>query len=532
MNRKLPLLMLGIAAITSSCGNDGAINPEPQIRTITMNAALDSDAGSRADGNTENKNITRYILEVYVNGSSTKDATLSGSSSNGTFTLKLDIEKSYELYCWADEGSSAAYDIDNGLSHISLKSGQIPTIAHQGRYSIPANTFQEPTITMPLTHAVAKVALQTTTPLATNSARADIITYSAYDAITQKVIGSAVALTGPVGPAAAITTASDTNPAGIIEFYTLVSNETCGVTIHYTATPDDFSDTYTRTIDNVPVKADHRTILVGNIAGLQYNITSITAKLADSWTSIGNEVPITGSGTTTTEPTNPDDPKGPSNPDDPADEYAVISIDGKTSEQVKTEVASAISAGQTNIRLTGTVSDGLFGMGSPFDNTTTYSNIDISQTTGWNALSYTLPEQTFYWIEANHIILPSEIKTIGKSAFSKSTIISISLPDVTTLSQNCFQGCSKLTEINAPEVTEIQSGAFSNCKNIKTLKLTAGNINLDNNAFSTGTTSNIDLWLKSSEKSKINTTAKTWHDWPWNSITLVDNNGSVTENFQ
>lgn len=512
--------LMGMAAVACSCSSDEV--PDDASNLITINAVLDNAPGSRAADN-ENDGINRYILEVYVDGAVTKNEQLSDRNDNGSFQLKLDIEKSYLIYCWADEGTNSAYNVDNGLSNITLIDGKNPTIAHKGKYAIPANAFQETQINMPLTHAVAKIALQTQSALEANSARVDVLTYSGYDVIADGVTGSTKTFSGPVGPAARITDASADNPAGVVEFYTLVQNETCDVTLHYTIKPNDFTDTYATVKTNVPVVADKRTILVGDIAGLQFNTAGITAKLADTWTAIGNEVPIPGSGGgTVTEPEVPDNPEVPDTPSDP---NQAINVSGKTKEAIQAEIKAAAEAGSTEIKLTGTVSEEMFPL---VDSSVELALLDLSQTTGWESLDYTLPNAAFRSTKISQVILSEQIRTLGEEAFRATQLTSIVLPGVQTLQANCFTSSGTLKEIDAPLVTSIARGALS-CPYLEILKLTANaNISVDQSAF-TNMNTDVALWLNVSAKSQVTAGTHRWNSIKWKSITFVNNDGSVSE---
>lgn len=63
------------------------------------------------------------------------------------------------------------------------------------------------------------------------------------------------------------------------------------------------------------------------------------------------------------------------------------------------------------------------------------------------------------------INFPSYIKSIGKEAFCKSSLTSVSIPSsVTEIGYYAFSGCRSLTSVNIPSsVTEIGNGAFGDC---------------------------------------------------------------------
>ena len=55
------------------------------------------------------------------------------------------------------------------------------------------------------------------------------------------------------------------------------------------------------------------------------------------------------------------------------------------------------------------------------------------------------------------------VTSVGYNAFNGKALTSISLPNVTTLGERCFYGCSKLTSIEIPNVTILGNNCFSGC---------------------------------------------------------------------
>ena len=80
--------------------------------------------------------------------------------------------------------------------------------------------------------------------------------------------------------------------------------------------------------------------------------------------------------------------------------------------------------------------------------------------------------------EETELVIPSEVDgltvtAIGKSAFSRSKLTSVTLPStVTRIGQYAFTGCVNLTSIELPDsVTQIDYEGFSGCSNLESVKL-------------------------------------------------------------
>ena len=73
------------------------------------------------------------------------------------------------------------------------------------------------------------------------------------------------------------------------------------------------------------------------------------------------------------------------------------------------------------------------------------------------------------------IKLPSTIEVICAYAFNRTQIATLEIPSsVTTIQNNAFQSCSKLTEIVIPaSVINVEDRLFSNCENLETVKFLA-----------------------------------------------------------
>ena len=68
------------------------------------------------------------------------------------------------------------------------------------------------------------------------------------------------------------------------------------------------------------------------------------------------------------------------------------------------------------------------------------------------------------------------LTSIGNGAFSGCTnLASANVPNVTIIGDSAFAGCTGLTTVNAPNATSIGNGAFSGCSNLVTVNVPAQN---------------------------------------------------------
>ena len=168
MKQKRLFLMLGMAAMLASCGQD-ELGGAQTGGAVTITATVDNGIGSRASTyDTDDVTIDQCLLEVYDAGGSTLVAQAEGvqGAQEGTFTFTvsgLDPEAQYDFLFWADNKAAAAYG--GTLKERTLAGGAdlSQALAFQGR--IEGATADEATA-VTLTHAVAKVTLETTGALA------------------------------------------------------------------------------------------------------------------------------------------------------------------------------------------------------------------------------------------------------------------------------------------------------------------------------------------------------------------------------
>lgn len=101
------------------------------------------------------------------------------------------------------------------------------------------------------------------------------------------------------------------------------------------------------------------------------------------------------------------------------------------------------------------------------------------------------------------IILPNSVSTIGKEAFSESSLTSIIMTNVTEIGQYAFYQCIQLTSIDLPPTLEmILANAFALCYNIESIVIPASCALIDNYAFDDCTKLR-DIYCKATEPPRL-----------------------------
>lgn len=117
----------------------------------------------------------------------------------------------------------------------------------------------------------------------------------------------------------------------------------------------------------------------------------------------------------------------------------------------------------------------------------------------------TIPDGTFKnvtWL--NKVTLPDAV-TIGKNAFSGSSLKDIEAPKVSTVKMSAFDQCTFLENVNLPKVSEIGINAFHFCSNLKNVlfgtltKVWTGDENNTAGIFDSVDTKFVSLTLSSSQ---------------------------------
>ena len=284
--------MLGMAAMLASCGQD-ELGGAQTGGAVTITATVDNGIGSRASTyDTDDVTIDQCLLEVYDAGGSTLVAQAEGvqGAQEGTFTFTvggLDPEAQYDFLFWADNKAAAAYA--GTLKGRALAGGAdlSQALAFQGR--IEGATADEATA-VTLTHAVAKVTLKTTGALAAG----DKVTLSmAGVAGTWDVLGGTATgdATAEYAHTLASAIAQPQDAAEVATFYVPAPTlgSTHDVAIGYASA--DGAKAGNAAVTNVPLKANYRTVIKGDVAALYEGATaSITAQLNSQWSDPDSEV--------------------------------------------------------------------------------------------------------------------------------------------------------------------------------------------------------------------------------------------------
>ena len=445
MKQKRLFLMLGMAAMLASCGQD-ELGGTRTDGLATITATIDDGMGTRASTfDKDDVAIDQCLLEVYDAAGSTLVAEAEGvqAGQGGTFTFTvggLDPETEYDFLFWADNREAAAYT--GTLKERKLADGAdlSKALAFQGK--IEGATVEEAT-SATLTHAVAKVTLKTTGALAAG----DKATLSmAGVADTWDVLGGTA--TGDATAEYAYTLASAIaqaqDGAEVTTFYVPapVLGSTSDMTVGYASA--DGSKAGSANVTNVPLKANYRTVLKGDVAALYEGATaSITAQLNSQWSDPDSEV-----------------------------EFPQTNIIETTGVgQITSEaVIKAAEIGNGTVVIKGQISKADLDVIAKI--TDTKINLDLSQATlmneeGTQAITEfpaSFQYNTFTRNESvlTGIILPSGIESLAVNCFLNSVnMTSVTLPEgLKTIGNTAFDKCQKLNGISLEGVEAIGQFAF------------------------------------------------------------------------
>lgn len=471
MKKRRLFLMLGMAAMLASCSQE-ELGGTRADGAMTITATVDNGIGTRASTyDTDDVTIDRCLLEVYDQDGSLVGQQLTGTpgAQEGTFTFTvsgLDPDAKYDFLFWADNNAAAAYDGSLKERKLNAAANLAEALAFQGKIegSTPAAATS-----VTLTHAVAKVTLNTTGAM------------DAGDKVTLGISGvtgtwdvSAGTATGTVSTEYAYTLASaiaqPQDRTEVTTFYVPAPaiGSTNDVTIVYASA--DNARTGSANITNVPLKANFRTVLTGDVAALYEGATaSITAALDEDWNDQDGETIFTETNVITT--------TGVGQITEEAVRKALeigegtVIIKGPIST-VDLNIIAAIMDTEMNIDLSQATlmnNDGTeplttfpdsFRMKSYGDDSNMLVSIILPQ--GIEAL----PDNCFYRNKMlTSITLPEGLKTIGKLAFSESGLTSIDLPEsLETIGESAFHLISQLESVTIPEgVTSVGKTCFSDC---------------------------------------------------------------------
>ena len=434
--------MLGIAAMLASCSQD-SLDTAQGGSTAVITAVVDNGISTRASTyDTDDITIDRCLLEVYDQEGNLvgvqHSAQADGSSGTFSFTVSgLDFDQKYDFVFWADSSGAGAAPVD-------AKS-------------------------VNLTHAVAKVTLSTTGELPAGGKVGVSLTdvTDTWNVLTGEATGEATA-SYEYSVASALTGADGSDE--VTTFYVPAHTDGNVHTVEISYAPAGTNTAGNISKDNVPLKANYRTLLKGDIAKLYSGETSnMTATLTEGWSDgenidlpTTNVIETTDIGQITEEAIRLAAQIG----------QGSVVVKGPISETDLKTIA-AITDLPLKLDLSGAeLSD---GSGTPvttfpraFNNsggTTNQSRItEIILPEGIT----TLPDNCFSEnTSLEKITLPSSLKTIQSYAFSGTTALaSISLPEgLESIGHKAFMGSGLTGELVIPStLTFIDWDAFPNVK--------------------------------------------------------------------
>lgn len=460
--------MLGVVATLASCSQNEELQNMDNDGLVNITATVEDEMTTRAVTADTDDEVTRCLLEVYEAGNTETPAFDVEGTKNGntfTFSLKLDKSKTYNFYCWADDGTS--YNATDLKAITLIAADTKPGIAHSGK-SENAN-IESGSVNIPLTHAVAKVVLKTTaTTNDATEAKVELTTHTGYNAITGAV--SAETKTIAATHTGAVNVADPATPAEVLTFYALVgaTQEPQTVKLSYGSASAE--------VANVPVKADYRTILVGDLTSLGLSSIEVTATIDSDWEDNGNV------------------------------NYPAFVLQNTAGSLTKDAIAEKVGDAKTaTLAITGAMNTDDFKAINNWmiDNANTQKSLslDLTGVEGLTAIpdmafthidnmnsvsqpvltSIKLPEGVIkigmnafvYCANLSEITLPASLKTIGNEAFIKSGLTSIDLSNVTSLGEMVFSCCTKLEKVIFFDIKEIQRFCFDGCTALSILDLSA-----------------------------------------------------------
>ena len=273
--RKTILLMLGMAAMLASCSQD-ELDVAQGTGVAVITATVDNGIATRSTYSYDDVDITRCLLEVHdAEGALVGTQHSAEAQADGTFTFNvrgLDPAKEYTFAFWADNGS--AYNAaDLAAVTIADNADAAEALAFSG-----TTTSNPGEISATLTHAVAKMTLNTTGKL--NSGDNVAVTVSGASTTVNVLTGEA----SGTGEYSSNTTLSEDMTSGdVMTFYVPASTtgQTGEMTITYKANGWEGSDE--KTITNVPMQANYRTRVRGDIGAI--GSSDITATMDKNWNS-------------------------------------------------------------------------------------------------------------------------------------------------------------------------------------------------------------------------------------------------------
>lgn len=113
-----------------------------------------------------------------------------------------------------------------------------------------------------------------------------------------------------------------------------------------------------------------------------------------------------------------------------------------------------------------------------------FEDLSIKSVTFGEKVTY-ITDDMFYGCNiTGTLVLPNNIKEIGRYAFAESNITSVNAMGLEVMGERAFSYCSSLKAIDAPNLKYINNEAFSNCTSLTSYEIPQGVANIESGAFS------------------------------------------------
>ena len=280
--------VLAAAVLLASCSQDELMTDTGHdgLVPVTLSATVGDGVQTRAATEGEAKRCVIQILEK--NGDGWSDAIGLGLETNpidmepdgnnpAQFTLTgvlLNPDKEYTFLFWADE-DKGFYDASD-LENVKIVNGNATNIAWQGKATW--DKTKESSITAELTHAVAKVTLQSTTAVASGRkfVLSNLTEYNGFNVLAGTANGETVT-PGHEG--------TGTGASGdLLSFYALVTDENQELKL----TSGEGGGVVS--IPNVPLAPNTHVILKGDVQEAGWTTVNFTTNVETTWGSTPTEI--------------------------------------------------------------------------------------------------------------------------------------------------------------------------------------------------------------------------------------------------
>lgn len=281
MNKILYFMLLALCWACASQGDDALRG----VVTVNITAKLDPACQQSRSGADET--TTRCYVEIMRNGAS-EGLTQLQANGDGSYSLSptLYVGSDYKFYFWADPGEDYfSLDASSDLSRVTMLE---PAVAYWGSASLTPSDGTN-SISVELTHAVAKVSFVTSTALQLASSEAgntvtmtglefySSINVHAVDGNDDWVIGNPKSR----DYSTVLTSSVEANEAVLVAYgFVSKESENQSVMLQY-----GFATAVT--VSNVPVATNTHTQLLGDISNQA--LVSVTASISPEWNSEGDE---------------------------------------------------------------------------------------------------------------------------------------------------------------------------------------------------------------------------------------------------